>query len=95
MGKYVIKDIKSIVLNGKEYPYKYEPFYEVVVTPEEIRGGIGYEPTYKPIENADKCDLDKIEVKMKHKLDYKLPKEEFKKRIRADVVQRCYYGRTL
>lgn len=41
MSKCVIKDIKSIIINGKEYPYK--P-YEFLITPEAIRGGMG---TYK------------------------------------------------
>lgn len=47
MGKYVIKDIKSIVINGKEHPYK--P-YEFEQTPEEIRGGMGtYESDNKQL----------------------------------------------
>lgn len=52
MGKYVIKDIKSIIINGKEYPWS--PC-DIEMTQEEIRGGLGtYEPKIKHIENADK-----------------------------------------
>lgn len=55
MGKYVIKDIKSIIINGKKYPCK--P-YDLEQTPEEIRGGLGtYKSNIKPIEEADKLNI--------------------------------------
>lgn len=53
MGKYIIKDIKYIIINGKKYPWS--PC-DIEMTQEEIRGGIGtfYKPKIKHIENADK-----------------------------------------
>lgn len=63
MDKYVIKDIKSIIINGKEYswtPYAFE------TTPEEIRGGMGiYKPRNKSIENADKFNITNKEFSAK------------------------------
>jgi hypothetical protein len=55
MGKYVIEDIRCIIINGKEYPWT--PC-EIEMTQEEIRGGLGtYNPKYKTIENVDKKEI--------------------------------------
>lgn len=53
MDKYIIKDIKYIIINGKKYPWS--PC-DIEITQEEIRGGTGtfYKPKIKHIENADK-----------------------------------------
>ena len=60
MGKYVIKDIKSIIINGKEYPWN---TCEIEMTQEEIRGGLGtYEPKFEHIENADEYEVDQDET---------------------------------
>lgn len=58
MGKYAIKDIKSIIINGKEYPYKYYNFEQAL---EEIRGGMGsYESDDKQLfrNKEDKKEVD-------------------------------------
>ena len=60
MGKYVIENIGSIIINGKKYPCN--PC-NIEITQEEIKGGLGaYKPKFEHIENADKYEVEEDEA---------------------------------
>ena len=63
MGKYVIENIGSIIINGEEYPWS---SCDIEMTQEEIRGGLGtYKPKFEHIENTDKYGLSKKGERLK------------------------------